>query len=298
MPRFEPIPVDQLLPESRALIDAGIATGMYQDGSGLPPSQLRVMERTGGSPGAISVARPRTISTARGSRSPARTTISRGACSPPRPVTRTRRGSAHPRTAGCSSRTSVSIHASATGAIACAPAPSTRVRRSLRRARRATNARRAAASTASVATRNAEGAAPAAPRPERVRRGPPARSRPPAPRIDARARSSVPARARTTRIARRTRPAILRRRSAYRASSASTTRRSRTSPVRRRPARPTSARPTRAAPSAARSTTAPRASSATMAVAAYKRRQAAMEAVRSPAPRARPAACSSPEPSG
>lgn len=43
MPRFEPIPVDQLLPESRALIDAGIATGMYQDGSGLPPSQLRVM---------------------------------------------------------------------------------------------------------------------------------------------------------------------------------------------------------------------------------------------------------------
>jgi alkylhydroperoxidase family enzyme len=43
MPRIEPVPVAQLPQDARALIDAGIATGMYQDGSGLPPSQLRVM---------------------------------------------------------------------------------------------------------------------------------------------------------------------------------------------------------------------------------------------------------------
>ncbi|HWE68821.1 MAG TPA: carboxymuconolactone decarboxylase family protein [Acidimicrobiales bacterium] len=43
MPRYEPIPVDQLSSEARSIIDAGIASGMYDDGAGLPPAQLRVM---------------------------------------------------------------------------------------------------------------------------------------------------------------------------------------------------------------------------------------------------------------
>jgi alkylhydroperoxidase family enzyme len=43
MPRFEPIPVDGLPETSRAIIDAGIESGMYRDGSGLPPAPLRVM---------------------------------------------------------------------------------------------------------------------------------------------------------------------------------------------------------------------------------------------------------------
>jgi len=43
MPRFEPVPVDALPPASRAILDEGIATGMYHDGSGLPPAPLRVM---------------------------------------------------------------------------------------------------------------------------------------------------------------------------------------------------------------------------------------------------------------
>jgi alkylhydroperoxidase family enzyme len=43
MPRFEPIPIDALPEASRAIIDAGIESGMYDDGSGLPPAPLRVM---------------------------------------------------------------------------------------------------------------------------------------------------------------------------------------------------------------------------------------------------------------
>lgn len=43
MPRFEPIPVDRLSSEAREILDTGIATGMYEDGTGLPPAPMRVM---------------------------------------------------------------------------------------------------------------------------------------------------------------------------------------------------------------------------------------------------------------
>jgi alkylhydroperoxidase family enzyme len=43
MPRLEPVPTAALPARARELVDAGIASGMYDDGHGQPPAQLRAM---------------------------------------------------------------------------------------------------------------------------------------------------------------------------------------------------------------------------------------------------------------
>jgi alkylhydroperoxidase family enzyme len=43
MPRFEPIPFEELPPTSRQLIEDGMATGMYDNGTGMAPPAMRIL---------------------------------------------------------------------------------------------------------------------------------------------------------------------------------------------------------------------------------------------------------------
>lgn len=43
MPRLEPVPTAALPARARELVEAGVANGMYDDGGGQPPAQIRAM---------------------------------------------------------------------------------------------------------------------------------------------------------------------------------------------------------------------------------------------------------------